>query len=242
MESNLKAVRVKAAQASKGTSTEPVYKTILERINELDISGYALDFGAGAGYLAKAMCKTGRFSLVDAVDLVDYASVHDSRIQWVFTDLNEPMPIAAATYDLIVAAEVIEHLENPRFLAREWFRLLRPGGALIVSTPNNESWRSILSLIVRGHFAQFTGASYPAHITALLRKDFTRIFAETGFKQVGFTFTNNGVIPKLTSHTWGKVSFGVLKGLRYSDNLVCVARKPAYSGCSKVEPVRTSVL
>ena len=35
----------------------------------------------------------------------------------------------------MVSAEVIEHLENPRGVAREWFRLLRPGGSVLLSTP-----------------------------------------------------------------------------------------------------------
>src|SRR3712207_8867553 len=53
----------------------------------------------------------------------------------------------------------------------EWFRLLRPGGTLIATTPNNESWRAILSLIARGHFIAFTDAGYPAHLTALTRAE-----------------------------------------------------------------------
>jgi len=224
---SLRTGRVEAAQASKGTSDDAIYRAILRLIDELNISGRVLDFGAGTGYLAEALCNTGRFSRVDAADLVKYSDVDDSRIRWYFSDLYKPMPVAAATYDLIVAAEIIEHLENPRFVVREWFRLLRLGGTLIVSTPNNESWRSLLSLALRGHFALFTGASYPAHITALLRKDFERIFAEAGFENVDFTFTDQGAIPKLTSHTWQQVSLNFLKGLRYSDTIICSARKPA---------------
>ena len=149
-----------------------------------------------------------------------------SGIDWIYADLNEPLPIPDATYDLVVAAEVVEHLENPRCLAREWFRLLRPGGALIVSTPNNESWRSLVSLLCRGHFAAFTGASYPAHITALLRQDLARILGEAGFEGIDFHFTHHGLVPKLTALTWQQVSFGLLRGVRYSDNTVCTARKP----------------
>jgi 2-polyprenyl-3-methyl-5-hydroxy-6-metoxy-1,4-benzoquinol methylase len=226
LNSSLELARLKAAKASKGTSTEPIYRVILERIGKLDVTGRVLDFGAGTGYLTKAMYESGRFSSVDAIDIVAHTDPDDSRITWICSDLNEAVSVPAASYDLVVAAEVIEHLENPRFLAREWFRLLKPGGTLIVSTPNNESWRSLLSLVIRGHFAAFTETSYPAHITALVRKDFERILYEAGFEQIGFTFTDDGAVPKLTAYTWQRASLNFLKGLRYSDNIVCTAQKP----------------
>lgn len=187
--------------------------------------GRALDFGAGTGHLAGLLKERGRFDRMDAADIVDYGGSARAGVHWIFSDLNERLPIADSTYDLIVAAEVIEHLENPRFLAREWFRLLRPGGTLVVSTPNNESWRSVVSLLFRGHYAAFTGPNYPAHITAVLRRDLERILTEAGFARIEFAFTNHGALPKLTALTWQQVSLGLLHGVRFSDNVVCTAHK-----------------
>jgi 2-polyprenyl-3-methyl-5-hydroxy-6-metoxy-1,4-benzoquinol methylase len=47
--------------------------------------------------------------------------------------------------------EVIEHLENLRFMVREIDRVLKPGGWLVITTPNNENIRGFVSLFVRGH-------------------------------------------------------------------------------------------
>ena len=218
--------RIRAAVASRGISGDPIYRAVLAQVAALHVGGPALDFGAGAGYLASKLYESGKFLHVDAADLVDYGGVRQEGLNWVFSDLNEPLPCGRGTYGLITAVEVIEHLENPRFLAREWFRLLKAGGTLIVSTPNNESWRSLLSLWVRGHFAAFNDDSYPAHITALLRKDINRILTEAGFKEVTFAYTNHGGLPGRPAVTWQAVSFELLRGLRYSDNIVCVARKP----------------
>jgi 2-polyprenyl-3-methyl-5-hydroxy-6-metoxy-1,4-benzoquinol methylase len=122
---------------------------------------------------------------------------------------------------------VIEHLENPRQVAREWFRILKPGGTLILSTPNNESIRSLMALLVRGHYVAFLDSCYPAHITALLRKDLVRILTEAGFSDVRFHFTDHGGLPKLPAVSWQQVSWGLLNGCRFSDNVIATARVPS---------------
>lgn len=138
---------------------------------------------------------------------------------------NNSLSIADETFDVIVSPEVIEHLENPRAVVREWWRLLRPGGTLIFSTPNNESWRSLFSLIVQGHFVAFVDTCYPAHITPMVRKDIERILNEFGFSKPKFVFTDVGGIPKFPAYKWQSISLGLLKGLRFSDNLIVVCHK-----------------
>ena len=219
-------MRKLAAEASSGISADVIYATVLGALDKID-SGVVLDFGAGQGRFAKLLAKRQTCSRVDAVDLCDYEDRAADGIHWIHCDLNGPIPIPDATYDVIAAVEVIEHLENVRAVAREWFRLLRPGGTLVFSTPNNESWRALLSLVIKGQFVQFTASSYPAHITALLRVDMERALTEAGFCGVRFSFTNAGAVPKLPHIKWQAISFGLLKGMRFSDNVVCTAAKPA---------------
>jgi hypothetical protein len=86
-----------------------------------------------------------------------------------------------------------------------------------------------MALLVRGHYVAFLDSCYPAHITALLRKDLARILTEAGFSDVRFHFTNHGGLPKLPSVSWQKVSLGLLKGCRFSDNLIATAKVVAPS-------------
>ena len=219
--------RMEAAIASGGISADPVYRLVLEVIESQNVRGRILDFGAGTGTLSAKLCSMDAISEVAAIDIVPYSPSHrHDKLKWSYCDLNKELPIEDAAFDAIVSVEVIEHLENPRSLAREWFRLLRPGGLLIVTTPNNESWRSIVSLLMRGHFNAFSDSSYPAHITALLRADLKRLLMEAGFCDCQIQFANHGAVPQLTRLTWQSVSFGLLKGLRFSDNLLVKAEKP----------------
>jgi 2-polyprenyl-3-methyl-5-hydroxy-6-metoxy-1,4-benzoquinol methylase len=216
--------RLDAAMQSLGQSDDVIYAAI-ERV--LPGGGDLLDFGAGAGNFTSRLHASGRFRSVTGVDLYPKAESLPSAVGWVQADLNDPVPVRPASFDVIVAAEVIEHLENPRAMCRELFRLLRPGGTLVLSTPNNESWRSLIALVVRGHFVAFGAPCYPAHITALVRQDLQRILTEAGFANCSFTFTDSGGIPGRPAVTWQKLLGDRVRGLRFSDNLVVTATKPA---------------
>ncbi len=154
------------------------------------------------------------------------ADTAPADLRWVQGDLNDRLPIGDRSFDLVVAAEVIEHLENPRAMCREIFRLLRPGGRLVLSTPNNESWRSIVALVVRGHFVAFGDTSYPAHITPLVRQDLDHVLTEAGFVDRSFSFSDVGGIPGMPARTWQTLLGGRAKGVRFSDNVVVTARRP----------------
>lgn len=217
--------RINAAHLSGGTSSDVIYDSIQNIINQKRLGGLVLDYGAGTGILIRRLVSMRCFREAHAADLIPRPGDISQNVRWIPSDLNASLPVSDSAYDLVVAAEVIEHLENPRFTVREIFRLLRPGGSAIVSTPNNEHVRSVLSLILRGHFAAFVGSNYPAHITSLLRCDLERILLETGFALPNFEYTHNGSIP-CTTVTWQQLSMGFLKGKLFSDNIIAVAVKP----------------
>ena len=221
--------RLHAAEASGGISSEVIYDRILNIIGDYDLHGSALDYGAGIGNFTRKLLASGRFEQIDGADILPRPENLPSTINWHRLDLNDADAIPGASFDVVIAPEVIEHLENPRQIARGWFRILKAGGTLILSTPNNESIRSLMALLVRGHYVAFLDSCYPAHITALLRKDLVRILSEAGFSDVRFHFTNHGGLPKLPAVSWQQVSLGLLKGCRFSDNIIATAKADAPS-------------
>jgi 2-polyprenyl-3-methyl-5-hydroxy-6-metoxy-1,4-benzoquinol methylase len=225
-DANLRARRSAASLESGGISNDTVYAAIERALATIDPAGDALDFGSGTGQFTIRLRDSGRFRSVTGADLFPRGDAVPADIGWVQGDLNERLPLADGSFDLIVAAEVIEHLENPRAMCRELFRLLRPGGWLVLSTPNNESWRSIVALVVRGHFVSFGATSYPAHITPLVRQDLDHVLAEAGFVERSFSFSDVGGVPGMPMRTWQTFLGGRARGVRFSDNVIVTGRKP----------------
>jgi 2-polyprenyl-3-methyl-5-hydroxy-6-metoxy-1,4-benzoquinol methylase len=225
MQADLHERRIHAAKLTKGASSLTIYRMVVE-LAAAHISNHAeiLDFGAGTGTLMRMLREAGFHGRLAGADILPRPPELDHRTEWFQCDLNEPLA-APQSFDAIVSAEVIEHLENPRALFREFARLLRPGGILLLTTPNQESVRSLLSLAFRGHFVDFLDSSYPAHVTALLPTDLRRLCAESGFSPPQFSYTGAGGFPGAPRVSWQQISGGMLRGRRFSDNLAMVTAK-----------------
>jgi 2-polyprenyl-3-methyl-5-hydroxy-6-metoxy-1,4-benzoquinol methylase len=213
-----------ASERSGGTSSRVIRDLVVRCLDEERAEGSLLDFGAGRGELLMELHRAGRFQHLAGADLFARPDALPATIDWHRQDLNEP-PAIARRFDAVVCSETIEHLENPRHVFRALARLVRPGGIVVLTMPNQESIRSYAGLLFAGHFTHFLGACYPAHITALLRLDLTRLCREVGLSAPRFAYTDEGGIPKLPSVRWQSVSFGLLRGRLFSDTIGMVARR-----------------
>jgi SAM-dependent methyltransferase len=96
-----------------------------------------LDAGCGPGLYAEALVAGG--AEVVAVDgsaaMVELARERlGASAQVLHADLGEPLPFASSEFDLVVCALVIHHLDDRGACLREFFRVLRPGGHVVLST------------------------------------------------------------------------------------------------------------
>lgn len=70
------------------------------------------------------------------VTCVDWpSSPHQTLHVDVFADLNEPLPLDSEAYDTVLSTSVLEHIWRHDVLWSEMYRVLRPGGRLILGTP-----------------------------------------------------------------------------------------------------------
>jgi SAM-dependent methyltransferase len=118
----------------------------------VDPTTAVLDVGCGAGnsYAPVVAARADSYVGVDvsskAVELARAAGL-DARV----IDDAASLPFEDDSFDLAVCVEVFEHLFAPDRAAGEIRRLLRPGGKLVVSTPNAVYWRLRANLVL-GHW------------------------------------------------------------------------------------------
>ena len=168
------------ARQSLGISGDPIYRAVANAVTDRHSGGGILiDVGCGTGNLWSYL--RSRFDRYVGVDVVRYDGLPD-EVEFHRIDLDTgraPLPDAAG--EVVVAVETIEHWRTPVAFVRELTRLARPGGWVVVTTPNQLSLLSKMTLVVKNEFNAFQSGSYPAHLTALLEADLRRIGGECGW-------------------------------------------------------------
>jgi 2-polyprenyl-3-methyl-5-hydroxy-6-metoxy-1,4-benzoquinol methylase len=215
------------AAMSQGASGAPIGELVERFVRASGPRfGTLVDVGCGRGAMATRL--DGAYERYVGCDLVSYDGFpHAPNVDFVSADLNRaPFPLADGSADIVISVETIEHLENPRAFVRELVRIVRPGGRVVVTTPNQLSWLSMLTLLTKQQHNAFQEAPglYPSHITALLEEDLVRIARECGLESIEIHHPGKGRIP-MTSRSWPE--WLPLNGRRFSDNVMLTAVKPS---------------
>jgi len=109
-------------------------------VRSIKPSGRLLDFGCGSGAFARWMSQAG----YDVVGLEPFSLGQPLESDRLLL-LREPLESAAkkiGRFDIITMWHVLEHLNRPVEVLRSLSELLVPGGTVVVSVPNFQSWQS----------------------------------------------------------------------------------------------------
>jgi 2-polyprenyl-3-methyl-5-hydroxy-6-metoxy-1,4-benzoquinol methylase len=105
-----------------------------------------MDLGAGAG-IVKEMNFRGLAKSIAGVD-PDPRVVQNPYLDEARIGIGESIPYPDASFDLVFADNVLEHLEQPTRVFTEIARTLTPGGLLLVKTPNRRHYMPTLARIL----------------------------------------------------------------------------------------------
>jgi 2-polyprenyl-3-methyl-5-hydroxy-6-metoxy-1,4-benzoquinol methylase len=141
-----------------------------------------LDLGCSSGLLASRVRALGHH--VTAADVLEHPGVRERVDRFVRADLDHGLPdelVALGPFDVVLAADVLEHLPEPRRLLEQSGAVLADGGVLIASVPNFAHWyaraRSALGLF---DYDQ-RGVLDQGHVRFFTRRSFRRLLRDTGF-------------------------------------------------------------
>jgi len=148
-----------------------------------------LDYGCGTGY---NLAFLSIFGTVTGADKNTVAIKEFSKMaNCCYIDLNEDLTTYYGTYDLIVALDVIEHIDYDVQALKDIWKLLRINGELIISTPAYE-WLWSGEDIISQHKRRYTKSSLRA------------VIQDAGYEEIFLSYFNLCILPFMACVVWGK--------------------------------------
>src|ERR1041385_6660665 len=161
---------------------QAIYDTVVRILADLP-RGALLDVPAGEGALAGRLIDAGFevrcCDLYPEIFRLDGVDIHHGN-------LDADLPFGDRSFDYVTCLEGLEHIENPQQAMREFARVLKPGGHLIVSVPNILNIEERLKWLLYGYTSHFKPISRAA--TDRLRTEYgNRIEIAAHVNQIGYS-------------------------------------------------------
>ncbi len=167
---------------------DDLFRTVI--LNELRPDDRLLDLGAGAGIVPQ-MDFLGRASQVCGVD-PDPRVVDNPCLDEGLVGVGEEIPYPDESFDVVLADNVLEHLDNPVQVFQEVARVLKPGGRFFTKTPNKRHYMPMIARMTPLGFHRFYNRlrgragedTFPTLYRVNTRTDQARIGREAGLSLV----------------------------------------------------------
>ncbi|NWF72437.1 MAG: class I SAM-dependent methyltransferase [Nitrospirae bacterium] len=145
--------------------------------------------------------------------------------------------LSGDTFDVVTSWHVIEHASDPKRMVAELFRLLRPGGWMVLATPNVHDYIFRLGYLAgRGQWPTLYEADErELHLFHFSAETLSRLVQAVGFTDVQIRF-DRGAAAVSTKRLVNQVAYGWyrLTGLNWGIGLELVARKPAFAAAERL--------
>jgi 2-polyprenyl-3-methyl-5-hydroxy-6-metoxy-1,4-benzoquinol methylase len=164
-----------------------------------------LDVGCGAGVLGQALaasiagCRVIGVEPDKALATAAAKNMHAVVSGRIDEDLTQERIAALGPYDLIVCADVLEHLAEPGLILSRLVGMLSREGTLITSLPNIRHISTFFSLGVLGTWpARDRGIHDRTHLRFFARRDILRLGADAGLSPI----KESRNLRLLEAHAW----------------------------------------
>jgi SAM-dependent methyltransferase len=169
-----------------------------------------LDLGSGTGEFTQVANDSGASEVIGvevAEAAIARARAQHPALDFRLTPIEGPLPLADASFDLVWASEVIEHIADTAVWMSEVRRVLAPGGRLLLTTPAHGRLRLLLHGIERysdpqgDHLHLYTARSLRALLDEFGFVD-VRVEAASGPPLLRRTLSGRAVVaaPVLSNH------------------------------------------
>ena len=165
-------------KASKDSSHELLFAWMARRQ-----PGRVLDLGCAGAEVAERLRALGHH--VTGVDLAPADGAKERLDRFVQADLDQGLPAELeGPFDLVLAADVLEHVREPDRILDQIQDLLGPSGSLLVSVPNFGHWYPRLRTAVGRFDYDKRGILDRDHVRFFTRRSFERLLKDTGYQVV----------------------------------------------------------
>jgi 2-polyprenyl-3-methyl-5-hydroxy-6-metoxy-1,4-benzoquinol methylase len=148
-----------------------------------------LDVGAAQGDLARLLTQRGYDVTAIEGDPGLAGTARGKCREVVVADLDRPLPDLHGPFDVVVCADILEHLKNPLGVLLQVSRLLSPDGNIIVSVPNiAHLWIRLQMCCGRFEYTE-RGILDGTHLRFFTLASFRRLLREAGLEILELTAT-----------------------------------------------------
>jgi 2-polyprenyl-3-methyl-5-hydroxy-6-metoxy-1,4-benzoquinol methylase len=166
------------------------HRAHMKLLEAVGTGGRVLDVGCSSGYLAEPLSRRG--NTVVGLELDPEAAREAERwCERVLVGSVETvdLPFEPASFDAVVCGDVVEHLRDPGAALARLRPLLRPGGRLVVSTPNVANWAVRLSLLAGRWQYTDRGILDRTHTHLFTRRTLVDTIERAGYRVVRVDWT-----------------------------------------------------
>jgi SAM-dependent methyltransferase len=102
---------------------------------------------AGCGRYMKFCNDLSGVATVFGIDLESTLETHNESAPFGVRGNLDTLPFSSNSFDMVISRSVVEHLEHPPAVFREFCRVLRPGGKVVIITPNKYDYVSVIAAL-----------------------------------------------------------------------------------------------